>query len=98
MPGKKRGRVEAPLAPEVKPTQDKDIAGPDIKMDIQFAIRGLSSHHREVIVLREFEGLSYNEISQVLNVKIGTVESRLFRARARFKEALGRLYPEYLNA
>ena len=50
---------------------------------------------RTVLVLREFEDLSYQEMAEVLSVSIGTVESRLFRARARFKEALLRLYPEY---
>ena len=50
---------------------------------------------RTVLVLREFEERSYLEIAELLDVSIGTVESRLFRARARFKEALRRLYPEY---
>ena len=50
---------------------------------------------RTVLVLREFEDLSYQEMADVLSISIGTVESRLFRARARFKDALLRLYPEY---
>ncbi len=50
---------------------------------------------RSVLVLREFEDLSYQEMADVLGISIGTVESRLFRARARFKDALIRLYPEY---
>ncbi len=43
---------------------------------------------REVIVLRELEGLSYKEISDVAGVPVGTVMSRLSRARARLREAL----------
>jgi RNA polymerase sigma factor (sigma-70 family) len=43
---------------------------------------------REVIVLREIEGLSYKEISEVVNVPAGTVMSRLARARKRLQEAL----------
>jgi RNA polymerase sigma-70 factor (ECF subfamily) len=50
---------------------------------------------RTVLVLREFEDLSYQEMADVLGISIGTVESRLFRARARFKEALLRLHPEF---
>ena len=50
---------------------------------------------RTVLVLREFEERSYQEIADLLSVSIGTVESRLFRARARFRDALARLYPEY---
>jgi RNA polymerase sigma-70 factor (ECF subfamily) len=50
---------------------------------------------RTVLVLREFEDLSSQEMADVLGISIGTVESRLFRARARFKDALIRLHPDY---
>ncbi len=50
---------------------------------------------RTVLVLREFEDRTYQEMADLLGISIGTVESRLFRARARFKDALIRLYPEY---
>lgn len=50
---------------------------------------------RIALVLREFEDRTYQEIADLLGVSIGTVESRLFRARARFKEALLRLFPEF---
>lgn len=52
---------------------------------------------RTTLVLREFEEMSYQDIADLLGVSIGTVESRLFRARARFKEALLRLHPEVAN-
>ncbi len=54
----------------------------------------LPDKYREILVLREYEDLSYTEMSQVLECSMGTVESRLFRARQRFKEALGRMHPE----
>lgn len=50
---------------------------------------------RTVLVLRELEGLAYQEIADTLGISIGTVESRLFRARGRFKEKLLALYPEF---
>jgi RNA polymerase sigma-70 factor (ECF subfamily) len=50
-----------------------------------------------VLVLREYEDLSYEEMAQVLGISIGTVESRLFRARARFKEKMLRQYPSYYS-
>jgi RNA polymerase sigma-70 factor (ECF subfamily) len=50
---------------------------------------------RTVLVMREFDDLSYQEIADVLGISIGTVESRLFRARARFKEKLLQLHPEF---
>jgi RNA polymerase sigma-70 factor (ECF subfamily) len=54
----------------------------------------LPDKYREILILREYEDLSYTEMSQVLGCSMGTVESRLFRARQRFKEALGRMHPE----
>lgn len=53
---------------------------------------------RTVLVLREFEELPYQEIADVLGISIGTVESRLFRARARFKDRLLQLHPEFGEA
>jgi len=52
------------------------------------ALDGLAPEFREVIVLRELQGLSYKEISDVAGVPIGTVMSRLSRARTRLQEAL----------
>jgi len=52
------------------------------------ALDGLAPEFREVIVLRELEGLSYKEIGDVAGVPVGTVMSRLSRARARLQEAL----------
>lgn len=50
---------------------------------------------RTVLVMREFEDLSYQEIADTLEISIGTVESRLFRARARFKDKLLQTHPEF---
>jgi RNA polymerase sigma-70 factor (ECF subfamily) len=55
---------------------------------VQQAIEHLPAESREVIVLRELEGLSYKEISAVTNVPVGTVMSRLARARKRLEERL----------
>jgi len=52
------------------------------------AIDQLPPEFREVIVLRELEGLSYKEISDVAGVPVGTVMSRLSRARRRLEQAL----------
>jgi len=52
------------------------------------ALDQLSPEFREVIVLRELEGLSYKEIGDVTGVPVGTVMSRLSRARRRLQEAL----------
>jgi RNA polymerase sigma-70 factor (ECF subfamily) len=59
-------------------------------------VASLPEKFRTILVLREFEDLSYTEIADVLQIHLGTVESRLFRARQRFKEALERTHPELL--
>ena len=58
------------------------------RASLRHAIDGLPREFREVIVLRELEGLSYKEISDVAGVPVGTVMSRLARARKRLQEAL----------
>ena len=60
----------------------------DIRMDVQEVLGALSPDHREVIALRELQGMSYKEMAEVLGVPSGTVESRLFRARQELKERL----------
>ncbi|MFH1998145.1 MAG: sigma-70 family RNA polymerase sigma factor [Planctomycetota bacterium] len=52
------------------------------------AMDQLSDDHRTILVLREFENMSYSDIAKVLNCSKGTVESRLFRARNRLREKL----------
>jgi len=51
---------------------------------------------RTVLILREFEEMAYQDMADMLGISIGTVESRLFRARARFKDAFLRMHPEYI--
>jgi RNA polymerase sigma-70 factor (ECF subfamily) len=53
------------------------------------ALEQLPTEFREVLVLRELEGLSYKEIGEVVRVPVGTVMSRLARARERMQRALG---------
>jgi len=64
----------------------------DVRIDLAAALRGLEETYRQVIVLREIEGLSYDEIARVLGVPRGTVESRLYRAREALRERLGGYY------
>jgi len=61
---------------------------PAATVDLRAALDALPLEFREVIVLRELQGLSYKEISDVTGVPVGTVMSRLSRARKRLQEAL----------
>ena len=55
---------------------------------IQAALGELPEHHRAVIVLREIEGMSYEEMAEALDVPKGTIMSRLFHARKKMQAAL----------
>jgi len=57
---------------------------------LQQAIEELPLEFREVIVLRELNGVSYNEIAEIVGIPIGTVMSRLARARGRLQQCLAR--------
>ncbi len=68
------------------------VGGPgnavDSKLDLQQILQTLGPEHREVLILRELQGLSYAEIAELLKVPRGTVESRLHRARNELRQRL----------
>ena len=62
-------------------TPEALLASKEIAAAVNSAIDALSEDLRQAITLREIEGLSYEEIAEVMNCPIGTVRSRIFRAR-----------------
>ena len=62
-------------------TPEAVMASKQIASAVNFAIEALSDDLRQAITLREIEGLSYEEIAELMNCPIGTVRSRIFRAR-----------------
>ena len=85
-----RGGSPLPL-PEGEPPRDDPFErtrGSEIRQQLDEAIRSLTPEHRAVILLREIEGLSYEEISHVLQVPKGTVMSRLHYARRQLQARL----------
>ena len=58
------------------------------RLRVDAAIRALSPSLREVIVLREFEDLAYEDLARIIGIPIGTVMSRLSRARVKLRQAL----------
>jgi RNA polymerase sigma-70 factor (ECF subfamily) len=69
-------------------TPDALLASKEIAQAVNAAMAALSEDLRQAITLREIEGLSYEEISDVMNCPIGTVRSRIFRAREAIAERL----------
>ncbi|MEO7245587.1 MAG: RNA polymerase sigma factor RpoE [Rubrivivax sp.] len=64
------------------------LASKEVAQAVNAAIEALSEDLRQAITLREIEGLSYEEIADVMNCPIGTVRSRIFRAREAIAERL----------
>ena len=65
---------------------------------VRRAMDTLSADDREILVLKHMEGHSYDELAEALGIGSGTVASRLYRARARLKEALEELDPTLVGA
>ena len=71
-----------PMEPAVKGSQGEA----ESRLDVPEMLKVLSFEHREVIMLRELQGMSYEEMAETLGVPRGTVESRLHRARRELKD------------
>ncbi len=67
---------------------DKVYGRKELRQKMLEALETLTENHRTILVLREVEGLSYDELAEVLNISKGTVMSRLFHARRYFQDAL----------
>jgi len=83
-------RLERPPPPadrEARPAASEDVAA------VREAVQALPLAFREVVVLCELEGLSYEEAAAVCAVPVGTIRSRLHRARAQLAESLGAATP-----
>lgn len=70
-------------------------SGEDLERDVVLrdridrALAALPEDQRRIVVLRDVEGFEYKEIAELLSIPIGTVESRIFRARAKLRDLLG---------
>lgn len=84
--GEETSRVENELTDGETP--EALLASKQIAAAVNSAIEDLSEDLRQAITLREIEGLSYEEIAEVMNCPIGTVRSRIFRAREAIAERL----------
>src|SRR5215213_5973948 len=84
-------RATDPLATE---PANPDAGDADRGIWVRDALRLLDEDHREVLMLREYEQLSYQEIADVRGAPLNTVRSQLFRARLALKSALEARTPE----
>jgi RNA polymerase sigma-70 factor (ECF subfamily) len=76
------------------PSPETRVANAQTRQQIDKALKMLPEQARTIFVLRELEGLAYEEIAAAIGIKLGTVRSRLFHARKRLKEILQPLVEE----
>jgi RNA polymerase sigma-70 factor (ECF subfamily) len=76
-------------APDARPDPAAQLIAASTRDRILATLDSLPAEFREVLILREIQELSYRDISQVIDAPIGTVMSRLSRARLRMQAALG---------
>jgi RNA polymerase sigma-70 factor, ECF subfamily len=74
--------------PSQDPSALDQLEKKEIQTRVQACINSLDGEYREVLVLRDIQGFSYNEICDILCLPDGTVKSRLFRARDALKDCL----------
>lgn len=89
---------EYPLVARIDGADPVDVVRRrEIAARLKVALDALPPYHRGVIVMREIEGLSYEEMAQAMNVSKGTIMSRLFHARQKLQKALADCYGEQVD-
>jgi RNA polymerase sigma-70 factor, ECF subfamily len=88
-------RLTRPDHDAIDPQDESSLSDPTLPLElaerdelIQAALNALADDHRAVVVMKEFDGLRYEEIALILEVPVGTVRSRLHRARLELRERL----------
>jgi len=77
--------------PDSQPTPRKVATDREAMSWLEENLQRLGDEHREVLVLRYIEELSYEEIAEILKLSLGTVKSRIHRARHELREAMGEI-------
>src|SRR4051794_10813885 len=70
---------------------DAVLEGLEMERTVQEGIKALEEEHRVLVILRDVEDLSYEEISSITGLELGTVKSRLHRARLQLKEHMAKV-------
>ncbi len=84
--------------PDRQPLPEEQLLKKERQKQIRQAMEGLEEEARLILTLRVVEDLSYEQIAQIMDLKIGTVKSRLARARERLKKSLARNGNNYLDS
>ena len=93
--GREFDEADIPLLSRIDGADPLDVLRrAEIRNKLEAALQALPVYHRGVIVMREVEGMSYEEMAQAMGVSKGTIMSRLFHARQKLQRALADCYAE----
>jgi RNA polymerase sigma-70 factor (ECF subfamily) len=79
--------------PDQRPDPEAAALGGELRQALERALGQVTPEHREILILREIQGMEYEELGQALGCAHGTVKSRLCRARQALREALEGVWP-----
>jgi len=85
---RRRERALESMEAETRSDPSSDLNRREVQSAVQRAVESLPEGEREVLLLSEYNGFKYAEISEILGIPVGTVKSRMFSAVQRLKEAL----------
>jgi RNA polymerase sigma-70 factor (ECF subfamily) len=79
--------------PDPRPDPEATAIGGELRRALARALSSLSAEHRTILLLREMQDLDYEEVARVLACPVGTVKSRLCRAREALRKAMEDIWP-----
>ncbi|MCS7223373.1 MAG: sigma-70 family RNA polymerase sigma factor [Armatimonadetes bacterium] len=82
------GDDEGPLTELISEDAEEEAIQRETRLLVWQAVEALPDHLKQVVILREYEGLSLQQISEILKARVGTIKSRLYQARQALKRTL----------
>lgn len=92
---RRRPTISIEDMPPAKQAAKSRGLSPELRLSLKQALDSLSESDREIVILKDFQDLTYNEIAAMLNVPRGTVQSRLYYARRRLRDHLNGVLPHH---
>jgi len=92
--GDSGARLGDAIQDQQEPSPDQRVQTDEMVQQLQLAMDRIDEDFKSVLVLRDINAMDYKQISEVLSVPVGTVKSRLFRARLALRQEIAKVYPE----